>query len=292
MKVLVTGGNGMLGHKLVQRLAMRYDVYATLRSSFEQVEGFGIFDRRSIIEGVDLSDQNKISEVVKSVRPDVVINAAGVVKQRPSAKNVIDTLTINSILPYRLADLGQELGFRTVVISSDCVFSGLKGNYSETDPADALDLYGRSKNLGEVSEGNCLTIRTSIIGRELQTKHSLIEWFLSNRGGKVKGYKRAIYSGFPTVVFADIISNLLTNHPRLSGIYHVSSDPIDKYSLLGMVNDSYHAGIEIEQDETLVIDRSLDSSKFRNETEFEPPAWGEMIEQMVSDTTPYGDFLI
>ena len=281
----------MLGHKLVQQLSAQFDVYATLRGSFSDVESFGIFDRASIVENIDLADEHAIRRAVESVKPDAVINAAGVIKQRPSSKDVINTLLINSILPHRLAALGQEVGFRTVVISTDCVFRGTEGNYSEADPADALDLYGRSKNLGEISGDNCLTIRTSIIGRELQTGHSLVEWFLSNRGGHVKGFRNAIYSGFPTIVFADIISNLLLEQKELSGTYHVSSDPIDKFTLLGLINDAYHARVEIEPDDAFTIDRSLNSSRFRTKTGFKPTSWNEMIERMASDKTPYDSFL-
>ena len=151
-------------------------------------------------------------------------------------------------------------------------------------------MYGCSKKLGEVTENNSLTLRTSIIGRELQTKHSLIEWFLSNRGGSVKGFRRAIYSGFPTIVFADIISTLLTDHPELHGLFHVSSDAIDKYRLLSLVNHAFHADVQIEADETFVIDRSLDSAKFRAETGFRPASWEDMIDRMSSDPTPYDSF--
>lgn len=287
MKVLITGGTGMLGHKLYQRLSAGFEVFATIRGPFESVERFGIFQRDSTIENIDLSDDSEVRRAVEFVRPDVLINAAGVIKQRPSSKDVVTTLSINSILPHRLAALGQEYGFRTIVISTDCVFSGAKGNYSETDEPDAKDLYGISKRLGELTGEDCLTLRTSIIGRELQTGHSLVEWFLSNRGGSVKGFTRAIYSGFPTVVFADIISNLLVNFPQLSGIYHVSSDPIDKCTLLELVNAAFGAKVQIEPDDTFVIDRSLDSSKFRHEASFEPLAWDKMIKLMASDTTPY-----
>lgn len=291
MRILITGGNGMLGHKLVQRLSANFDVYATLRGSFSDVGLFGIFERGLIIENVDLIDESAIRRAVELVRPDVVINAAGVIKQRPTSKDVVNTLLVNSILPHRLAALGHEFGFRVIVISTDCVFSGTKGNYSEDDSADALDLYGRSKNLGEIDGDDCLTIRTSIIGRELQTGHSLVEWLLSNKGGKVKGFSRAIYSGFPTIVFADIISNLLSEHKALSGTYHISSDPIDKYTLLELINDAYRARIEIEPDETFAIDRSLDSSRFRSETGFKPASWNEMVDRMASDPTPYDSFL-
>jgi dTDP-4-dehydrorhamnose reductase len=290
MKLLITGGTGMLGHKLVQRLSSDFEVFATIRSSYLDIERFGIFDRSSVIENVDLSNEADIRRSVETVTPDAVINAAGVIKQIPTSKDVITTLTVNSILPHRLAALSSEFGFRLIVVSTDCVFSGSKGNYSEADPADALDLYGRSKNLGEVSGERCLTLRTSIIGRELSTGHSLVEWFLSNRGSKLKGFRNAIYSGFPTLVFADIISNLLSQHPDLSGIYHVSGDPIDKFALLELVNDAYQANIDIEPDDDFKIDRSLDSTRFRRETGFQPRSWPEMIERMAADRTPYDSF--
>ena len=281
----------MLGHKLVQRLSDEFEVYTTIRGTFEQVERFGIFQRSSVIENIDLAHEPDVRRSIEKVVPDAVINAAGVIKQIPSSKDVVTTLLVNSILPHRIASLGREYGFRTVVISTDCVFKGDKGNYSEMDEADASDLYGRSKNLGEVSDDNCLTLRTSIIGRELRAGHSLVEWFLSNRGGKVEGFRRAIYSGFPTIVFADIISNLLSRNPTLSGTYHVSSDPIDKFTLLNMINDAYDAGIDIQPQDEFCIDRSLDSSEFRSATGFKPQSWQEMIERMAGDPTAYDSFV-
>jgi len=291
MRVLITGGAGMLGHKLYQRLSQNFEVFATVRGSFDDIEQFRIFDRDSIVEKVDLAQDADITRALQTVRPDVVINAAGVIKQRPLSNNVVATLSINSILPHKLAALGKQQGFRTVVISTDCVFNGTKGNYKETDDADAQDLYGISKKFGEPTGDNCLTLRTSIIGRELRSGHSLIEWFLSNRGGFVKGFRRAIYSGFPTIVFADIIGNLLLNFPDLSGLYHVSSDPIDKYSLLELVNSTFDAEVKIEPDDKFIIDRSLDFTKFREETSFEPISWPRMIELMASDPTPYASFV-
>ena len=290
MKLLVTGGTGMLGHKLIQRLSSDFEVYTTIRGTFSQVDRFGIFKPHRTIENVDLREESDLRRSIDSVGPDVIINAAGVIKQRPSSKDVVTTLLVNSILPHRLAVFSKEYGFRLIVVSTDCVFSGGKGNYAESDPADALDLYGRSKNLGEIDLPNCLTVRTSIIGRELATAHGLVEWFLSNRGGKVRGFRNAIYSGFPTIVFADIISSLLSRSPTLSGIYHVSSDPIDKFTLLGLINDSFKADVKIEPDDLFRIDRSLDSSGFRNETGYRPPSWAEMIDRMAADPTPYDSF--
>src|SRR6185369_13391469 len=167
-------------------------------------------------------------------------------------------------------------------------FRGDRGNYSEEDIPDAVDLYGKSKNLGEVTSENCLTLRTSIIGHELGSAHSLVDWFLSNRGSKVKGYANAIYSGFPTVVFASIINNLIHAHPALSGLYQVSSDAISKYDLLTLINEAYDARITIERDDDFRIDRSLDSTRFRNETGFEPRDWKSMVDTMAADAKIYG----
>ena len=277
----------MLGHKLYQRLSRDFRVFATIRGSFSDVEKFGIFNPESTIEHVDLANDGDIVRSIEFAKPNVVINAAGVIKQKPSSNDVITTLSINSILPHKLAAFGSEHGFRTIIVSTDCVFKGTKGNYSENDRADAEDLYGVSKKLGELTGGNCLTLRTSIIGRELLTGHSLVEWLLSNRGESVKGFTRAIYSGFPTIVFTDIIYDLILNFPKLSGLYHVSSNPIDKFNLLKLVNDAFDAKLKIEPDDSFVIDRSLNCEKFREATSFEPQPWEKMIELMATDPTPY-----
>jgi dTDP-4-dehydrorhamnose reductase len=276
----------MLGHKLMQVLGANYEAFGTVRGAAKQLEPFAPGER--IIANVAADDLDSIRRAIETVKPDVVINAIGIIKQLPDSKNVITTLTVNSIFPHRLAELGEEFGFKLITISTDCVFSGSRGNYSEDDVPDATDLYGKSKNFGEVIGDNCLTLRTSIIGHELGTAHSLIDWFLSNRGGKVKGFANAIYSGFPTIVFAAIIDNLIRNYPKLTGLYHVSSDPINKYDLLNLVNEVYAAEVKIERDEEFKIDRSLDSRKFRAETGFAPASWREMIGVMANDAKIYG----
>lgn len=287
MKILVFGSSGMLGHKLIQELSPHADVYGTLRHEFGDFGRFGIIDQTKCIPNVDAANEAAVRKVIESVKPNIVLNAIGVVKQLPTSKDVITTLTINSIFPHRLAHLADEHGFRLITISTDCVFDGVKGNYSESDVPNAVDLYGKSKNLGEVDHGRSLTLRTSIIGRELSTSHSLVDWFLSNEGGSVKGFRHAIYTGFPTVVLANIIKDLIFEHPDLKGLYHVSSDSINKYELLGLLKKYYKANIDIEPSDEVRIDRSLDSTRFRNETGFKPVAWPEMIEQMAADPTPY-----
>lgn len=290
MKVLIFGAAGMLGHKLYQRLGPRFDVTATIRGDYSSIERYGIFRREEIIEKIDVCEKASVESAIAEAQPDVVINAVGVIKQLPSAKDVITTLEINAIFPHRLAELGAKYGFRTISVSTDCVFDGVKGHYTESDIPNATDLYGKSKALGELTGENCLTLRTSIIGRELGTSHSLIDWFLSNRGGSVKGFTRAIYSGFPTIIFADIIGDLVANRPELNGLYQVASQPINKFELLKLVNDAYGANIEIVPESDFAIDRSLDASKFNELTGFEPAPWPDLVAKMARDETDYDAF--
>ncbi len=284
---LIFGANGMLGHKLVQSLGAKLEVWTTIKREFSEVEHFGIFERLRTIEMVEVTDIGSVRRAIETAKPDVVINAVGIIKQLPESEDAVRTLKINSIFPQRLGDLSREYGFRLVTISTDCVFTGKKGKYAETDVPDADDLYGISKLLGEVKNERSLTIRTSIIGRELAASHSLVEWFLGNRGGFVRGYVNAIYTGFPTIILAEIIANVILDHPRLNGLYHVSSDPINKFELLYLLNKYYQASVTIEPFGDYVVDKSLDSSVFRRETAFLPPEWEKMIERMASDTTPY-----
>ena len=287
MKILVLGGNGMLGHKLVQRWQNKFDVWTTLRGNFSQYEHFGIFDKNKTIDHISAQDVASIERAIEKARPDVIFNAIGIVKQVPTAKNTVATLQINALLPHQLAELAERYGARLISISTDCVFSGAKGNYSEDDVPDATDLYGKSKNLGEVIGANCLTLRTSIIGRELETNHGLVEWVLSNRGRSVNGYVNAIFSGFPTIVLADIISDLIDNYHDLSGLFHLSSDPINKFELLKLLKKGFGLEIEIEPFDDFHIDRSLDSTKLRQVTGFKPASWDEMVDQMTQDESPY-----
>jgi dTDP-4-dehydrorhamnose reductase len=291
MRVLIFGATGMLGHKLYQRLGGNFEVFGTIRSGYERVARFGIFRRETIIESIDAGDPAAVQLAIDMVRPDCVINAIGVVKQVPASKDVIPSLMLNAILPQRLAELSVTHDFRFITISTDCVFDGTKGGYTESDVPDARDLYGLSKLLGEITEGNCLTLRTSIIGRELASRHSILEWFLQNGDRSVKGYTRAVYSGFPTIVLAELIAKIIVEHPTLNGLYHASSDPISKYELLKLFGKHYGKNIGIRPFDEYLIDRSLDSSRFRSLTGFEPAGWDEMVAEMAADPTPYESWL-
>jgi dTDP-4-dehydrorhamnose reductase len=290
MRVLILGGGGMLGHKLWQVFRDKFDSWVTVRSSYEQYAHYGFFNSERMIGGVDALNFDTVIRAFAIAQPDVVVNAIGIIKQLPMAKDPITSLTINSLFPHRLADLCRATGARLIHMSTDCVFSGQKGMYTEDDVADATDLYGRSKLLGEVSEAHCLTIRTSIIGRELNSRNGLVEWFLGCRGQKVKGYVNAIFSGFPTLTFAHILADIITKHKDLSGIYHVSSEPINKYELLCLLKDVYQVDVEIEPFADFHCDRSLDSSRFRAATGFAPPSWPEMVQAMALDQTPYNEW--
>lgn len=287
MRVLILGGSGMLGHKLWQVFSKRFDTYVTLRKNAAIFTRFGLFDPERVIAGVDAFNLDTVEHAINSLMPEVVINGIGIIKQAPESQDPITTLTSNSLFPHHLSRLSNASKARLIHISTDCVFSGKKGNYTESDPSDAEDFYGRSKFLGEVSGDGCLTIRTSVIGRELGTTHGLVEWFLSSRGGRVPGYTKAIYTGFPTVVLAHILADLIDNHPRLSGLFHVSSNPISKYELLQLMRSRYGTSIEIDAFDGMSCDRSLDSTRFRRETGFTPIPWPQMINAMAEDHTPY-----
>jgi dTDP-4-dehydrorhamnose reductase len=280
---LVLGASGMLGHKLVQRLRERFEVFASIRSSFDQVARLGVFEHERTVDHVDAASFDTVIRAMAFSKPDAVINGIGIIKQLTAARDPLVTIKINSLFPHRLADLCRAAGARMIHISTDCVFSGKKGMYREEDLSDAEDLYGRSKFLGEVSAPGALTLRTSIIGRELRGSNGLVEWFLSQRGA-VRGFRRAIFSGLTTLVLVDLIGDILVHHEDLSGLYHVSSDPINKYELLRLLSREYNRNLEIEPDDTVKIDRSLDSRRLRDATGFVPPPWPQMIEHMAEES--------
>jgi dTDP-4-dehydrorhamnose reductase len=287
MKVLVLGGSGMLGHKLWQVFAERFDTYVTLRQAAESYAQYRLFDPAYMVGHVSVQDFDSIVRGIATVQPQVVVNCIGIVKQHPLTKDPLVSISVNALFPHRLAQICRAAGSRMIHISTDCVFSGRKGNYVESDVADAEDLYGRTKFLGEVSYEGCLTLRTSMIGRELETSHGLIEWFLSQEGKTVRGYTRAIFSGFTTNALAEIIAQIITEHPEMEGVWHVASEPISKFELLSLMKQVYGLDIQIEPDETVVVDRSLNADRFRQATGFVPPPWPDMIEQMYQDPTPY-----
>ena len=285
MRILILGGDGMLGHQLLRHFKGRHDVRVTLRLGREAYESYRLFELGTTFYGIDAKQTDSLLQVIADFRPEAVVNAVGIVKQRSEAKEVIPSLEINSLLPHRLALVCRTVGARLVHLSTDCVFSGRKGNYCEADPSDADDLYGRTKLLGEVSEAHCITLRTSMIGPELSRKTGLLEWFLAQRGRTVKGFTKAIFSGFTTSELARIVERTLTDVPKAHGVYHVAAPPISKYDLLALIRDRLRLPVTIEQDSTFKCDRSLDASCFHRDTGYSPPTWEAMIDDMAHHMT-------
>ena len=279
-RVLVLGATGMLGNAVLRLFAQTpgYQVFGSVRSSAAR-RLLPKDLQSSVITDVDVENIDSLTRLFASVQPNVVINCVGLVKQLAEADDPLAAISINALLPHRLARLCEVAGARLVHMGTDCVFSGAKGMYTEADAADAKDLYGRSKYLGEVDYPHAITLRTSIIGHELDGARSLIGWFLAQEGG-VKGYKRAIFSGLPTVEIARVIRDHVIPHPELYGAYHVSAEPINKFDLLTLVAQTYGKAIDISADDQLVIDRSLDSARFRHATGFAPKPWPELISSM------------
>lgn len=271
----------MLGHQLLKHFCSSHEVRATLRHDATSYARYDLFNTDNAYYGIDVRHPDSLLEVVNEFRPHAVINAVGIVKQRPIASESIPSIEINALFPHRLALYCGAIGARLVHISTDCVFSGRRGNYSESDESDADDLYGRSKFLGEVQNPHCVTLRTSIIGRELARKKGLLEWFLA-RQGPIRGYKGSVFSGFTTIELARIIERILFIRPQASGIYHVSSDPISKHDLLLLIKRKFGLSIEIVPDEEILLNRSLDSSRFRAEFGYTPPTWEQMIEELAN----------
>lgn len=272
----------MLGYSIFSNLSESsdFDVYGTVRS----VNGLEKFfpSINKLITNVDIKDFETLERALMKAKPDVVINCIGLIKQHDVSKQHVEAIEINALLPHKIALLCDTSDARLIHFSTDCVFDGKNGHYVESDLPTATDLYGKSKFLGEVDYGKHVTLRTSIIGHELKSAVSLIDWFLSQEGF-VKGYSKAIFSGLPTAYVAKVLKDYVLPNQSLSGLYQLSVEPIDKYSLISKVADVYNKQIEIEKFEDFVIDRSLDSTKFRNETGFAPPTWDELVKFMYSD---------
>lgn len=280
-RILVLGITGMLGNAVFRVFSddVGHETWGTLRSG-KALQHFPEQSQARLLAGVDVLDQDALAAVLIRVRPDVVINCVGLIKHLADANDPLAALPINAMLPHRLARLCALGGSRLIHVSTDCVFSGRQGAYRESDVSDAEDLYGKSKYIGELHDlPHAITLRTSIIGHELDSSHALVEWFLSQQGS-VKGFSRAIFSGLPTAELARVMKDFVLPHPQLSGLYHVAAQPIAKRDLLALVAAQYGKHIEIRPDDSLVIDRSLDGSRFSEATGYVAPAWPELVRRM------------
>jgi len=281
MKVLVLGVTGMLGNAVFRYLsaAGTYEVCGSARGG--NAKGYFAPEiAQNIITGVNVENYDNLVDLFGQVEPDLVINCIGLIKQLSEAKDPLVALPINAILPHRLARLCRVSRARLIHVSTDCVFSGTKGGYVESDTADAIDLYGRSKYLGEVHDSHAITLRTSIIGPELGSRpRGLLGWFLSQQN-IAEGYSRAIFSGVPTVELARLIHEFVIPRPELSGLFHVAAEPISKYALLELLAMAYEKKIAIRPVDDPVIDRSLNADLFKKMTGYVAPPWPELVQQM------------
>ncbi len=284
MRLLILGGSGMLGHQLWRGLHAQHDTWVTLRRPVADFAVHNLFDEAKAIQLDDITDDTALERALGQAKPEAVINCVGLIKQRDEASDEALTLRVNAEFPHRLAKRCGEAGARLIHFSTDCIFAGTKGNYTESDPSDAADLYGQSKHQGEVADAHSVTLRTSVIGHELGTNLALLDWFLSQRGQAISGFTKAIYSGFTTLEMARIVDRILTHHPALSGVWHVASEPISKFALLQLCREKLGWEGVIEPNDEFVCDRSLNADRFNQATGYTPPSWEAMISELAQQS--------
>lgn len=285
MKILIFGASGAIGHVLMRQLSAQtqFKCQGTVRSLESVKNKFEKTVFENLLEFEFENNIKSLETVLKKSSPEIIINAIGIIKQIPKASQALETIQLNALFPHQLREVCSRLGMRLIQLSTDCVFDGLKGNYSEKDSTNATDLYGKTKALGEISEAeNCLTLRTSTIGHELSSKNGLLEWFLSQENS-VKGFRKAIYSGVTTLELSKAIAQVILLNRNLKGLVQIASKPISKYELLRLIAKIYKKPIEIIPFDDFHCDRSLDGSPFRSLTGYIAPSWEEMIVQMHAD---------
>ena len=277
MKIYIIGITGMLGGKLFLEFLQNrnFKVRGSCRSLTQQINKY----KKFIDLNCDVKNLEMINKKLVKYKPDLVINCAGVVKQK-IGKNFDEknTFYVNSIFPHELYKISSKIKSRLIHFSTDCVFDGKKGNYNENFLPNSTDLYGLSKILGEVNYKNSLTLRTSIIGHEFNNKFGLLEWFLSQKK-KCDGFSECYFSGFPTIEIYLILLKIIKNK-RLFGIYHLSSQKISKFQLLSLISKIYKFKISIRKNINLQIDRSLNSNKIKKIIDYKSPPWSKLIKNM------------
>jgi dTDP-4-dehydrorhamnose reductase len=287
MRICIFGGSGMLGHQLWRSFHKEHEVWVTLRRSSKEYAQWGLFEEKRTVYPINILEENELLEIFKRAKPELIINCIGVIKQAEESKDTLKSLEINSVFPHRLAQTAGRFGIRVLHVSTDCVFNGRKGNYSEKDPSDAEDVYGRTKFLGELDYENALTLRSSIIGHELETKNGLIEWFLSQNGKTIKGFTNAVYSGFTTIEFARIIAWILESGKNIRGVWQVASAPISKFELLNIAKVKYSWGGGIIPEDRFHCNRSLNGERFHVFSGYSAPTWESMLGELAADRDFY-----
>lgn len=288
MSVLVLGATGLIGNRLVRTLSEDFDVFGTTRQlKFPNPKFYQLLKKENWLIISDLKKMFEIEAKIKKLKPNVIVNCLGITKQKAGAFDIQESMTVNALFPHQLSTICRELDIRLIHFSTDCVFSGQKGNYTEDDIPDPIDTYGRTKVLGELLNDHDLTIRTSFVGREISSFKNLFEWVIQNKNKKVQAYPNAIYSGLTTLTLSQIIKTIIIKHPTLSGLWHISSEPVSKYELLSNLNNELALKMDIQKDESFICDRSLNSDSFRKETLIRIPNWAEMIKEFIDDQSWY-----
>ena len=288
--ILVLGGGGMLGHRMVRALKRTgLPVACTLRGAAEDFPaGWSkMFAGTQLHTGVDLVRIDSVTRLLEEVKPSTVINCVGVIKQRSEGADPVANIAVNALAPHVIARTVQRWGGRLIHVSTDCVFEGSRGNYSETDPAEARDIYGLTKMLGEPSGPGVLTLRTSMVGREIRHHESLLEWLISQNHGRVRGFTKMFWSGVTNIYLADFIVDILKHHQSLEGLYHLSGERVSKHELLVAMRDALGLDVEIVPEEGVVLDRSLDGAKLRSVTKHETPPLRDLLAEIAADAGPY-----
>ena len=284
MKILILGGNGMIGHKLYQVISKKYpNTWVLFKKKYELVQNNLLYKKDFVIDDFDVCDFSRLIQLLNNLKVDIIINAIGLTIRRNVYEIQSKSILINSVLPHVLNEWVISNDKRLIHFSTNCVFSGKDGFYNEESFVDSNDFYGRSKALGEIISTNSLTLRSSMIGRELENKTELLEWFLSNKNGTVSGYNKAIYSGITTNCMADFVVKIIENYPDMNGLYNVSSEKITKFDLLKLFNEYFDTNITIIPNNLFATNKALNSEKFFKKTGFIKPDWVDLIKDLVND---------
>jgi len=287
-KILIFGASGMLGHMLIRVLSPHHHVVGTTSSKHDEKSPLArILSEENWVDQVDVRNLPTVEKTIREIEPDVVINCVGLTKQKMEAESSGNAIQLNSLFPHQLAEICHKSNIRFIHFSTDCVFQGTSGIKRLSDTPNATDLYGLSKLLGEVSTWPCLTLRTSIVGRQLFGSESLFEWARSQRGKVVNGYKNAIYTGLTTLQLSQIIKRLIEDFPELSGIHQVASSPISKFELISKLNNHLKLNLRIKLETEFYCDRTLDGTEFNQLTNIDIPSWDEMLTEFSADQSFY-----
>ena len=281
MRIIILGASGLIGHKLLQKLSNDFDVYATLHRSKESYGLMPLFSGQNIIDEVDVSDFENVSAILHYVNPNVILNCIGITPRKDEINNLYKVIKINSLFPHQLANWAKVNNKRVIHFSTDCVFNGSTGNYTENSLTTAEDVYGRTKALGEINYSHTLTIRSSFIGQELFGKTELLDWFLNQEGKRINGFTNTLYSGVSTNFMTYVVKTIILNAPELSGLYQLAPDkPISKYELLCIAKRAFDVNIEIIPENKHVHTPTLNGSKLKDNIKINVPSWKEMMKDL------------